>query len=183
MNRETCKALLENGVLQSWAAGEVLEYYDSFDHTWKSVFGFEHLDFKLDAKWYRIKPKPKFEAGDWVRYNDVAYEVVHHTERSVVLRATHGSEFVVGQDKCSHVRQVLTPFTFETAVKAIAEKGSSILDRDQSLGEVIGLSIGLITVKTGRTTSPFTVRYEDAAKYIFASDNSPFAQVTYEDIQ
>lgn len=55
MNRETCKKLLENGVLKAFANGERLEYKGAGETSWYDV---SDPNFNGLPDQYRIKPKP-----------------------------------------------------------------------------------------------------------------------------
>lgn len=55
MNRETCKKLLENGVLAGWSSGKTIQHKEY--GKWYDI-GWDDLDFSIPAENYRVKPEP-----------------------------------------------------------------------------------------------------------------------------
>ena len=64
MKREDVKELLENGVLQAYAEGKVIQVFSESLQEWSDACGEEeYYFFVLPARRFRVKPEP---LHDWV---------------------------------------------------------------------------------------------------------------------
>jgi hypothetical protein len=184
MNKETCKALLESGVLQAFADGKEIEFWNSVVKEWQTVI---QSTFISPPEQYRVKPKPKYCPGDFVRVKGFAgvYKVMSRRKDDYYIcqNVYTGVDLYEFDKTLTPVRQVLTPHTFETALKAVAEKGDKLL-ANRSVGIIVALNKNYIQIVPEGEPPSFGLdfSYAEAQKFQFASDNSPFAQVTYEDI-
>lgn len=76
---------------------------------------------------------------------------------------------------------VLIPHTFETAVKAVAEKGPHILNTYTQTRTITAIGELNVKLKLDRTESAKTYSYVELTDWVHEFDKSPFAQVTYEE--
>ena len=184
MKRETIKVLLEGDILQAYANGEPIDYRLESDQSWRTFHGIgeQELTFNNPPEYYRLPPKPEFKVNDWVLYGNKHYQIKNVLGINLALKSHPRSELIVNQNKCIPVRRVVNPHTFESAVKAVAEKGpritsiSSVFARIQALGQSgVKMQFDNSEPTKGYSYSELTDMFHD-------SDNSPFGIVTYEEI-
>jgi hypothetical protein len=181
MKRETVKALLENGILQAYAEGKEVEYKHC-KNEWKPA---EELAFSDSPENYRIKPTPQFKVGDLVRDNDYSTGIITAITTSheayVELSGKDGLKHLYPLRELTPIREVRTPLTFEQAVKLVAEKGFT-LTNGASYFDILCLGRLVMTLLCRETEETNTERYECFCNSLTFPDNTPFANVTYEDI-
>ena len=176
MKRETVKALLENGILQAYAEGKEIQYGGVL---------LESYDFDGNPDDYSIRPTPQFKVGDLVRDNDYSTGVITAITTSheayVELSGKNGLKHIYPLRELTPIREVRTSLTFEQAVKLVAEKGFT-LTNGASYFDVLCLGRLVMTLLCRETEETSTERYECFRNSLTFPDNTPFANVTYEDV-
>jgi hypothetical protein len=175
MKRETVKALLENGILQAYAEGKEIQYDGVL---------LESCKFDGNPDDYSIKSTPPFKVGDFVRTkNDTVCKVKEYLrdETYGVTPLDRDFSLCFRVKDLTPVREVRTPLTFEQAVKLVAEKGFTLTNGACSF-DVLCLGKLVVTLLCRETGETSTERYECFRNSLTFLDNTPFANVTYEDV-
>lgn len=75
MNKETCKKLLENNLLEKWVNGARIQcrYVNG---TWRDINS-DDISFNYDESYYRIKPEPKYRPFKREELCDLVGKVVN----------------------------------------------------------------------------------------------------------
>ena len=171
MTPETCKQLLEMGILQAYAEGMKIEVH--IGGTWLPLHS-PRWDMRPEK--YRIKPEPTFEVGDLVKVpSGCVYKVTQiYSDACEAQPTTDGSHIIVHKDRLTKVREIRTPFTFEQAVKACAEHGFKVRygTLENSITELDYNSIYI----DGR----YFFYSKECLEIVFTSDNTPFCNISYE---
>lgn len=170
MTPETCKQLLEMGILQAYADGLKIEV--RIGGTWLPLHS-PHWD--CHPQNYRIKPKHTFEVGDLVKTDTGVIGTIIEIFSSVpVARISNGSTLVWRLAALTKVRKVRTPFTFEQAVNACAEHGFRVRygTLESPITELDHNSI--------RIDGQYLYYNQECLETVFTSDNTPFCNINYE---
>ena len=88
MTRENCRALLDHGILQAYANGEIVEYRRSPFFIWSVDV---EPDFASSVEKYRIQPKPRYrpyDEGDVEELRALVGTKVRSRERKSVFLVT-----------------------------------------------------------------------------------------------
>lgn len=179
MTPESCKKLLEMGILQAYAEGETIEVYDSHSNTWYPYNEpNDHPWFDRSPNHYRIKPEPQFEVGDLVRTPDgtiCKVMIADSVARLSNLKAPH-LQYAEQLSSLTKVHEVRTPFTFEDAIKACAEHGMKVKydNFENTITEIDHESI--------RVGNKYLYYWKECLETVFTSDNTPFCNISYEPI-
>lgn len=171
MTPQTCKKLLEMGILQAYAEGK--EVQTKSCDTWAS---YGQYNFDSPPENYRIKPEPQFEVGDLVRIPSgcICKVIQVHPDACEIQSITEGYYNIVHNSNLTKVHEVRTPFTFEEAVKACAKHGMEVKCRDNR-----GI-INAIDYNSIRVGSEYLYFSNSCLQTVFTSDNTPFCNISYE---
>jgi hypothetical protein len=184
MNRKTTKALLENGVLQSWANGEEVQLKVQPQNIWET---WHEYNFDSEPECYRIKPKPRFKEGDLVKvegYKDIytIKEISQHNNcRIEPENRSSFSMLGISIDKLIPVQKILKAHTFETAVKALAQYGFE-LKQGFSSRTVCGFREdgSILWMAPGKNFGASD--YTSLTAWYHDQSTTPFAQIEYKKI-
>jgi hypothetical protein len=187
MNRETAKGLLENGVLQAYANGEIVQIKIKRNNEWET---WHEYNFDDEPECYRIKPKPQFKEGDLVKsiVNGRIGTVVGIVPIGVQInhlgdsRSFPSCASIHHPNILVHVKKVQKSHTFETAVKACAEHGFELKKDTEKR-----ILLGLHALKCYWITAHPDNNVQGSSEYqclMFWShkNGTPFAQIKYEEI-
>lgn len=172
MTPETCKQLLEMGILQAYADGTKIEV--NFNGKW---FPLNDPRWDMPPENYRIKHEPTFEVGDLVKVpNGSVHKVTQvYSDECEVHPITDGFHIIVYKDNLTKVHEVRTPFTFEQAVNACAEHGFRV--RYGTLeSPITELDHDSIRIDDGQ----YLYYNKECLETVFTSDNTPFCNISYE---
>lgn len=180
MTPKECKEFLDAGIFQAYAEGKEIEYLCS-DDVWEIVtnYHFSYLPHR-----YRIKAE--FQIGDLVREKDslTISKVIDLEDCRIIIEALDCPGRNTGYDhkQLVHVKETRTPFTIRDAVKAINKHGFNL----KRINPHNTLYIEKITrdgvhVKYTDNRSAFYI-YQEGLKYLTFTNETPFCNITYEDI-
>jgi hypothetical protein len=175
MTPEICRKLLDNGVLEAYAQGKKIEYLGLEGRNWSPG---DEWSFDGNHEHYRIKPSPTPKRGMYLHQGN-EYRRITSVSASKVYATLEGLKDSICVKGETFFRRILTPFTFEQAVKAVAENEFT-LNKGVEFYTIIALHKTEADITTCRKGT-YALDYQSLIDFVFPKD-IPFANVTYEEV-